>query len=603
MVYPMASVSHPFVALGLLSTAVAVVIAVFAGTQRETRGAVTYGGVMLVLAVWSGLYVGQLLEPTLAGKRPWFVTRHAMVPLISVMFWLFAAFYTDRADLRSPRFLGPILAVGSLVTAGVVLNPGHVYWTATGMRTGGSIELLVVAFGPLFWANLLFMTVVVGGGHLAIVAMLKTTFEGYRRHLATMTAAGAIEFTLALVWLSDHLTILPSLNPWPHLQLITYGATLVAVPLGLSYFNDALFDIQPVAKHAVIQNMDDAVFVVDESGVVRFTNPQANRLLGRATAVDREPVEAVFADRPELLESYRAATATGSVDAATPVAYTVEGETVYFDLRVSEITNSMGEPTGVVMVARNVTDAQRQSARLQERTAQLERRTQQLEERNEQLDNFRQFVSHDLRNPIQIASGYVELARQTGETTHLEQTAEAIERMDEMITDLHELTRVDGAELAVEEVSLQRVARDAWAVVDTGAATLAIHDDVVVEADGEYLRHVFENLIRNAVEHGSPDPADPGRGLTIGVGPLAGGFYIEDDGVGIPEDERDTVLDHGYTTADDGTGLGMSIVETVATAHGWTVTVTESAGGGARFEVGCVELCDRDETRASVETG
>ena len=574
--------SHPFVALGVIATAAAVVIGVFVGGQRGTRGATTYAGLMAVLGIWSALYVGQLLEPTVGGKQVWFVLRHAMVPLIAVMFWLFAAIYTDRAELRSLRVLGPILVVGSGLTVGVIANPAGLYWADLGARTAGQLRILVVTFGPLFWANLLFMATVVGGGHAAIVGMLKNTFTGYRTHLAMMTVAGGFEFLLVLVWLSDHLAAVPSLNPWPHVQLTTYGATLVALPLGWSYVNDALFDIQPVAKQTVIENMDDAVFVVDETGMVRFTNPRANRLLGRpeGATIEREPVDDVFAETPELASGYRAGTEGQSADgeSTSSIEYTVDSETRYFDLRVSEIANSMGDPTGVVMVARDVTEARR-------RSEQLEARTEQLEERNAQLDDFRQFVSHDIRNPIQIASGYIELARQDGDEAYLDRTAAAIDRMDEMITDLHELTRVDQASLDLDAVGVERVVREAWATVDTDRATLAIHGGVVVRADEEYLRHVFENLIVNAIDHGRPTDAAVQSTLTIGVGPLDDGFYVEDDGVGIPPEERDSVLDHGYTTASEGTGLGMSIVQTVVEAHGWKIRVTESESGGARFEV------------------
>lgn len=82
----------------------------------------------------------------------------------------------------------------------------------------------------------------------------------------------------------------------------------------------------------------------------------------------------------------------------------------------------------------------------------------------------------------------------------------------------------------------------------------------------------------------------PGRddpGVTVRVGELddPGGFYVADDGSGIDPDQRERIFDDGYTTSQSGTGLGLAIVENIAAAHGWAVRVTESAEGGARFEV------------------
>jgi hypothetical protein len=92
----------------------------------------------------------------------------------------------------------------------------------------------------------------------------------------------------------------------------------------------------------------------------------------------------------------------------------------------------------------------------------------------------------------------------------------------------------------------------------------------------------------DAEEHGSaesesaPDGSTAGT-TTIRVGGLSRGFYVEDDGFGIPAAESEEVFEYGYSTDEEGAGLGLSIVEAVAEAHGWTVSVTESAEGGARF--------------------
>jgi signal transduction histidine kinase len=73
--------------------------------------------------------------------------------------------------------------------------------------------------------------------------------------------------------------------------------------------------------------------------------------------------------------------------------------------------------------------------------------------------------------------------------------------------------------------------------------------------------------------------------VTVTIGELDDGVYVADDGPGIPPEEREDVFEAGYSTSGSGTGFGLSIVEQVAEAHDWTVRVTESASGGARFEI------------------
>ncbi|MFB6152242.1 MAG: sensor histidine kinase, partial [Haloarculaceae archaeon] len=134
-------------------------------------------------------------------------------------------------------------------------------------------------------------------------------------------------------------------------------------------------------------------------------------------------------------------------------------------------------------------------------------------------------------------------------------------------------------------VSIQDVATDAWATATDEAASLEFDQEFYFEADEDRLRQLLENLFRNAVVHGRPD-------VTVRIGPMEGwpGFYVADDGPGIPEDERETVFESGYTTAEEGTGFGLAIVEVIAEAHGWDVRVTESEDGGARFEFVGVEF-------------
>ncbi len=107
----------------------------------------------------------------------------------------------------------------------------------------------------------------------------------------------------------------------------------------------------------------------------------------------------------------------------------------------------------------------------------------------------------------------------------------------------------------------------------------------------------MSNLLRNSVEHGSTRAQAPSdrtaehdeENLTVRVGTVEDtdrhGFYVADDGPGIPSEDREQVFEGGYSTGENGTGFGLKIVQRIAEVHGWTVTATESEAGGARFEV------------------
>ncbi len=212
-----------------------------------------------------------------------------------------------------------------------------------------------------------------------------------------------------------------------------------------------------------------------------------------------------------------------------------------------------------------------------ERERELEQRAAELSKQNERLDRFASVVSHDLRNPLSVARGRLDLARTTGDEDHYAAVERAHERMDELINGLLTLARQGELKSDPVPVGLEGAADQAWRTVETGDLELVVDADATVEADPERLRQLLENIFTNTAEHG-----DGATAVTVGA--LDDGFYVEDDGVGIPESSREDILESGRSGTEDGTGLGLAIVDTIAEAHGWGVTVTESAAGGARFE-------------------
>ncbi|MFB6235418.1 MAG: PAS domain S-box protein [Halopenitus sp.] len=211
-----------------------------------------------------------------------------------------------------------------------------------------------------------------------------------------------------------------------------------------------------------------------------------------------------------------------------------------------------------------------------------EQRRRELERQNERLDRFASVVSHDLRSPLSVANGNVKLVRETGDLDRLDRVEEALSRMDAMIDELLTLARGGQPIDDLSPVSLDSVAQDAWRTVDTGEATLSVTTDREILASRGRLRTLLENLFRNSVEHGPPD-------VSVTLGGLSDGFFVADDGPGIPEERREDVFEWGFTTTDGGTGFGLAIAVEVSEAHDWTIELTESNAGGARFEIHGVE--------------
>ncbi len=273
----------------------------------------------------------------------------------------------------------------------------------------------------------------------------------------------------------------------------------------------------------------------------------------------------------ERTDAEAVATMRSAVDDAEPVTvelwnYRADGEPFRNRVSIAPLPDENGDPDHFVGFQRDVTDEH----------AARERH----EEWIQLMQEFGDVLAHDLQSPLSVIRGRVELARETGDVTQLEGIDETIDRMAALIDDV--ATVMETGELVSEEapVDVGAVAEAVWETLETGDASLARDDPPTVVADENALRRLFENLLGNSLEHGGAD-------VTVRVGALDDepGFYVADDGPGIPAADRDDVFAPGFTTKADGTGFGMASVAQIVAAHGWEIRVTDGIDGGARFEI------------------
>ncbi|MEZ3144432.1 sensor histidine kinase [Halobaculum sp. MBLA0143] len=258
---------------------------------------------------------------------------------------------------------------------------------------------------------------------------------------------------------------------------------------------------------------------------------------------------------------------------------------------VDLLTTTVPLATGCVgvaaAVARWVAVDRRRAAALVDRERRAAAQRAELERQADRMESFAGVVSHDLRNPLEVARANLDVAAENGDLDRLDAVVDSLDRMEQIIGDALALARIGPAAVETGRVRLADSVRTAWDGVATEEATLelTVQPGTVIVADETYLRRLLENLFRNAVDHAGPAP-------TVTVAATDDGFRVDDDGPGVPPERRDEVTEAGLTTANDGTGFGLSIVDRIAAAHGWRLTVGESTTGGARFAFDRVEVSE-----------
>jgi PAS domain S-box-containing protein len=339
---------------------------------------------------------------------------------------------------------------------------------------------------------------------------------------------------------------------------------------------------------ALFETLPVGVAVLDGDGRIRRANRRAETVLGltKSEITDRtyndpewQIVDSDGEPVPDDDLPFARVMETG--DPVFDYEHGIEwpdGSRRWVSVNAAPLTTDAAAAERVVTVITDVTD-QREHERA-------------LERQNERLDEFASIVSHDLRSPLTVAMGGLELAREECDSEELDRVERAHERMTALIDDLLTLARDGPATIEATAVDLEAAVDTCWGRFDTEGAVLVVDTDRTVRADRNRFLQLLENVLRNAVEHGSTGNQPTDDDVTVTVGDLPDGFYVEDDGPGIPESDRDAVFDAGYSTTEAGVGFGLRIVERVAEAHGWTVRITDGTDGGARFEFTGVEFAD-----------
>ncbi len=503
--------------------------------------------------------------------------------------------YTGRTHLITRRTLA-LLAIEPIIVIALAFTPSTDLLIESIVSVPGSPTGVQVDYGIVFLVHTVYsylMTIAVGA---LILDLAHRTRALYRGQLAALLLA------VSMPLLANAVAIV---------GLVTFDSTPVGIITSNALFTIAitryrLIDLVPIARDRVVSNIRDAVFVVDTDDRIVDVNPAAESMaeefVGEVDLIgeDARELVALVSDIGTIYEE------TVAAGEARTVEYSIGGG--HYQVEATPIEDDRDRAVGWLFIIRDITTQKR--------------REEQLRERNEQLDKFASVVSHDLRNPLQVANGRVDLAMETGDLSHLEAVQTAHDRMEAIISDVLSLARSGDTATDLAPVTLDSVVHDAWDSVETTGAAIHVTADLRVTADRDRLARLLENLFRNAIEHGGdPQPAadrptilqdsatttaaggseasgpqtetEPTVTVEVGIVRDGGepvGFYVSDDGPGIPADKRGAVFESGYSTSAQGTGFGLTIVSQIAEAHGWSVTVGESETGGARFEVTGVEV-------------
>jgi PAS domain S-box-containing protein len=574
--------------------------------------------VVLAAAGWWGLaYAIELAADRLPTKLLWGDAKWLGICLLPPAWFAFIMQYTGRERWIN-RFTMTALAVPPVAVIALLANPAtHDLVRYYPPSAASDPADAIAQVGPLFWPFLVYADLVVWGCTALFVWTLTRLSRLYWRQSLLLIV------TVLLPFLAN---VLHNLNvgPFGRVELTPFLFVLTGAVLVWGIFRFRLLDLAPIARSRIFQIMHDAVVVLDPYARVVDANLAAERLIGQPVgAAVGQPLERLVPAWARAISRRRNASNASDIPSAAAV---IDGRV--YELTISALPDRQGQPTGELLISRDVTERRQAEqdlldslAREQAATERLmvalrheQAATERLRALDEMKDTLLQAVSHDLRTPLTSVLGIAATLRRghrllPASEVHdllgrLEGNARKLERLLVNLLDLERLARgsinpdrrrVDLGELVsrlVKDVGLELL----------GERPISLDSSpVLIAVDAPKVERIVENLLANAARH---TPAD--TPVWVRVEACAGGalIVVEDAGPGVPAEVRQAIFQPfqqgpSITAHAPGSGIGLAVVAHFAAMHSGRAWVQERPQGGASFRVFLPDVHDPDAATAS----
>jgi PAS domain S-box-containing protein len=648
--------SSPYI-LPLVITAILLVpLALLLWRRRGAPGVGPLAVLMLGVALWSLSYAFSLAQVALSAQLFWINMCYLGIGLVPASWLAFALEYVGLGTWLTRRRLA-LLAIEPLLALALALtNDLHLLFRIqVRLLDVGTYLVLESVLGPAFWLHTVYSYLLMGVGTFLLLRNFVRMPRVYRRQASALLVAVCAPWAGNIVYLSG-------LNPFPYLDFTPLAFSISAVALAWDLLRFHLFEIVPIARSTVLENMEDGVIVIDAHNRLIDINPAAQRISNqRADAVIGRSVREVFADWAELLERYRLVH-----EAHDELTMDEGAASRSFDLRISPLYDRHGQLTGRIIVFRDITERKdvdaalrrqneelaalaRENARLytavqqelaerKQTQASLYQAKEAAEMANRAKSRFLANMSHELRTPLSAILGYADLMQlqmtrgaYNNLGTDIEQIQLAGQHLLGLISDILDLARIEAnkVELHLERFEIAAMIDSLVSTIrplaEKNGNTMAAECPTeigVMEADLTRVRQVLLNLLGNAAkftEHGSimlrvslADALD--RDLLPGVAQQADGatqlfvtFQVTDTGIGMTQEQQQQLfrefvqVDDASTRRYGGSGLGLAISHRLCQLMGGDIRVTSEPGEGSTFTVQ-LPVRGVDSSAATAET-
>ena len=570
-----------FISLGLT---------LIASRYRAALGSRPFSVLTLAIAIWALGYALSLVNSSLATQLFWTNVIYIGVVFVPVAWVALAIQYADHRQQLTRRTIVLLSIMPIITLLSVWTNGFHgLFRSNVSLIHSGALTLIDAQMGPLFWVHTIYSYSLFLYGTVTILQTFIRSTPQQRKQAGTLLIGGCIP------WLGN-MIYLVGLSPIDSVDITPFAFTLTAVVLAWGLFRYQLFDIIPIAREVVIENIRDGVIVLDPQKRVVDINPAAMDILDQPNrSMIGKPAEILFAryhDRFDYLWSKQDARIELQIDHGT--------EPQVFDTRLTQLQGKRGEHTGYLIVVSDITERKQNEQILYEAK-------EMAEAANIAKSSFIGTMSHELRTPLTTIIGYCELLQRQADELEKAQLTEDLSaiwsaghHLLALVNNLLDLSKIEAGQMALflDEFDVRMLIDE---IITTSRPLVESHGNTFVvkcpadlgtmSSDPTKIRQILFNILSNAAKFTE-------RGVvTFEVereeknGTVSMAFHITDTGIGIETDkipylfEAFTQADSSTTRRYGGTGLGLSLSRHLCQMLDGEITVVSTLGEGSTFTV------------------
>lgn len=585
--------------LAPLAAIISVGVLLHALQYRASRNMPALAWLMCAVLGWLTCNILDLATFTKAGTLFWAKMGYFFVVSTPLIWARFAFRYTDQYKwLKASRFAW--FCIIPLITVILVFTNElhHLIWQVyTFSPVKNVLAIQIQRYGAWFWVNVFqdYLLVLLGAG--LIIRQSFKSFNLYRQQSIWLVIGALIPLIGNAIYV---FRLIPGLvQDYTSVMFALAGFAFV---IGMT--RHQLFNLQPIAREAVIDSMSDAMFALDNQNRIVDLNPAALAIMGmKADVLLGKPAGQAFAPWRDMVEQFK-----NTLEVQTDIVAEYKQQERHYDLRILPLRGRANQLTGRLIVLRDITDRKVAEVALRERTTELEAL-------NEQLNAFAHTVAHDIKDPLSGVVALSTLLREYFEELSSEAIAEYLDSITQntmrlasivdallLLASVRQLEAVNREPLNMALIIANVQRRLSVLIAERQAVLVTPETWPEIRSYGPWIEEVWANYVSNAVKYGGTSPqielgfsildcrlsmanAEDAPESKIASPKSRIQFWVRDNGPGLTA-EQQAQLFTKFTRlrdAEPGHGLGLSIARNIVEKLGGAVGVESEVGQGSTF--------------------